>query len=102
MSKQRHGHRVREPVQVYLDRQDATLLGHLAEQTGLPKAELLRRGLRQLAAGELAEKRPGWSFDVLMGILGDSPDHPTDYAERHDEYLAQALEEEMRARVRPD
>lgn len=77
--------RVREPVQVYLDAQDQDLLERLGTQTGLAKAELLRRGLRRLASDELTERKPGWSFDLLIGALGD--DEPTDLSVRHDEYL---------------
>ena len=77
--------KVREPVQVYLDAQDLDLLKRLGDQTGLAKAELLRRGLRRLASSELTERAPGWSFDLLIGALGD--DEPTDLSARHDEYL---------------
>ena len=76
---------VREPVQVYLDAPDLDLLSRLGIQTGLAKAELLRRGLRRLAADELAVKKPGWSFDVLIGALGKG--EPPDLAEHHDDYL---------------
>ncbi len=86
--------RVKQPVQVYLDRQDSTILGNLVDQTGLSKAELLRRALRELAQRVLTgKKKPGWSFDVLIGVLGDDPSYPPDFSERHDFYLAQALEE---------
>ncbi len=93
----RKSERVREPVQVYLDAADRDLLRTLTEQTGLPKAELLRRGLRQLAVSELGEKPPGWSLDALAGlIVGGPPDLST----RHDDYLADALEEKKGARAR--
>ena len=98
MSKKRSD-RVKEPVQVYLDRQDAAILSNLAEQTGQSKAEVLRRALRQLAQRELTgTKKPGWSFEVLIGSMDDGP---TDMAERHDFYLAQHLEEKLRGRTRP-
>ena len=76
---------VREPVQVYLDAPDLDLLSRLGIQTGLAKAELLRRGLRRLATDELTAKKPGWSFDVLIGALGKG--EPPDLAEHHDDYL---------------
>jgi hypothetical protein len=79
--------RVREPVQVYLDPQDRELLEVLAARTGLPRAEVLRRGLRQLADHVLTERAPGWSLDALAGALGDDPGLPTDLAARHDGYL---------------
>jgi hypothetical protein len=79
--------RVREPVQVYLDRSDRDLLDTLADQTGLSKAELLRRGLRQLGSRVLTERAPGWSLDELSGALGEDPTLPGDLAAHHDEYL---------------
>ncbi len=89
--------RVKEPVQVYLDGADRDLLKALAEKTGLTKAELLRRGLRQLAAGELAEKPPGWSLEALAGLIVGGP---ADLSTRHDDYLADAIEEKKGAGAR--
>ena len=84
--------RVREPVQVYLDRQDRDLLEQLVESTGLPRTELIRRGLRALAAEKLVSKAPGASMEDLIGSFGEAADIPADLSERHDAYLAQALE----------
>jgi hypothetical protein len=85
MAARKKSGRVREPIQVYLDAPDRKLLDAMSERTGLPRTELLRRGLRRLADGVLTEKKPGWSFDVLIGALGD--DEPSDLSVRHDEYL---------------
>ncbi len=41
---------VREPVQVYLAGDDVALLARLTSETGLSKAEILRRGLRSFGA----------------------------------------------------
>ena len=87
MPKRSSARKVREPVQVYLDRSDRALLEELSHQTGLPRAELLRRGLRRLADTELGVRAPGHSFDRLVGALGNAPELPTDLAARHDEYL---------------
>ena len=87
MSTNRRGSHVKEPVQVYLDGPDRELLEQVARRTGLPRAEVLRRGLRQLAQAELAERKPGWSLDVLIGAMGDDPRLPPDLSVRHDEYL---------------
>ena len=96
MYKKRSHHvdRVREPVQVYLDRHDRDLLEQLVESTGLPRTELIRRGLRALAAEKLVLQPPGRSMESLIGAFGDAPDVPADLSERHDSYLAQALERE--------
>jgi hypothetical protein len=79
--------RVREPVQVYLDPSDRDLLEELTRRTGLARAELLRRGLRQLGDRLLGDRAPGWSLDALTGALGEASDLPADLAARHDEYL---------------
>jgi hypothetical protein len=78
---------VREPVQVYLDAGDRDLLESLAHHTSLPRAELLRRGLRQLGDRLLGKRAPGWSLTDLTGALGDSRDLPKDLAAHHDAYL---------------
>jgi hypothetical protein len=77
---------VREPLQVYLDRDDRALLDRLAQEAGLSRAEVLRRGLRSFAAENARGKSP--LFDFLMSMRGD--DWPADIAERHDDYLAEA------------
>jgi DNA-binding IclR family transcriptional regulator len=74
-------------VQVYLDAPDRQLLEDLARRTGLPRTEVLRRGLRRLAQSELAERKPGWSLDVLIGAMGDDPRLPADLSTRHEDYL---------------
>jgi hypothetical protein len=79
--------KVREPVQVYLDRADRSLLEELAEQTGLSRSEILRRGLRRVAREFLEDREPGAAFERLIGALGDNPSLPTDLAARHDAYL---------------
>ena len=78
---------LREPVQVYLDREDRALLDELSRQSGLPRTEVLRRGLRRLAQSEFPGQAPGSSFDALLGALGSDPAIPADLAARHDEYL---------------
>ena len=81
---------VREPVQVYLARDDRDLLARLVEETGLSKAEILRRGVRSFAR----EQR------VTSPMLGfatesDTKGWPDDVAKKHDDVLA------MSYRVRP-
>lgn len=82
-----HPRRIREPVQVYLDPADKQLLDRLSALTAVPRAELLRRGLRRLAAELSLEAEPGRSLQSLVGSLGDSQAIPTDLSARHDEYL---------------
>ena len=79
---------VREPIQVYVDRDDRALLEAVAARTGLARAEVLRRGLRAFAGQVLAERGPGSSLEALIGVLGD--DAPRDLAARHDEYLVKS------------
>lgn len=86
MSKKPEPKSVREPVQVYLDASDREVLDRAADASGLPRAEVLRRGLRRFAAELLADESPALSFleraaDQARG------DTPSDAAERHDELL---------------
>jgi hypothetical protein len=78
--------RVREQVVVYLDRQDRALLEQMAEETGLAKTELFRRGLRRLAEEALQAKKPGSSLAYLISTATPDP-FPPDVSERHDHYL---------------
>lgn len=81
----KHTPRVREPLQVYLDPDERGLLDRLARETGLSRAEILRRGLKSFAA-EQRGKSPMLEFmDSMAGA-----EFPPDMAERHDEYLAEA------------
>jgi hypothetical protein len=94
--------RVREPVQVYLDPADRDLLEQVASATGLARAEVLRRGLRTLAASTLgggsdAEAPLGY----LIGVLGDDESLPRDLAAEHDHHLAEG-DEARRRRSRVD
>lgn len=87
MTRHTRAARVKQPIQVYLDASDRDLLENLARHTGLPRAELLRRGIRRLAQSELADRQPGWSLDVLIGAMGDDPRLPADLSTHHEEYL---------------
>lgn len=79
--------RVREPVQVYLDPDEKQLLEELARMSGQSQAEVLRRGIRRLAADRSDADRPGSSLVHLLGVLGEDADLPADLAARHDDYL---------------
>ncbi|MBA3671896.1 MAG: hypothetical protein H0W68_07725 [Gemmatimonadaceae bacterium] len=76
----------REPVQVYLDAPDRAILERSALATGLPRAEVLRRGLRRFAAELLAEESPALAFLAAASAISSAA--PRDVAARHDEYLA--------------
>ena len=76
---------VREPVQVYLAPDDRDLLQRLAEETGLSKAEILRRGIRSYAA----EHQPASPMLRFLDEAGAGK-WPADVAARHDEYLVKA------------
>jgi len=77
--------RVREPVQVYLDPDDRDLLNRLAEENGLSKAEILRRGMRSFA-------REQGGANPMLRFVTDSAkgEWPEAVAENHDEILAQS------------
>lgn len=78
--------RVREQAVVYLGRRDRALLDDLANQTGLSRTELFRRGLWALASQLGASRKPGSAFEHLVATAGEA-EAPTDLAERADDYL---------------
>ena len=78
---------VREPVQVYLDESDRSLLNAMAAQSSLSRAELLRLGLRRLSDEMLSANQRGSSLSALKGVLDAAKDVPSDLSARHDEYL---------------
>jgi hypothetical protein len=84
------GARVAEPVQVYLERQDASRLERLAAQLGATKSDVLRRGL---AALERALRDPATHPALrLIGMIERETAAPArhDVARGHDRALAEA------------
>ena len=78
---------VREPVQVYLTETDRAALDRVASVTGLPRTEVLRRGLRRFAAEVLAEESPALAF--LENASADPPSIAlSNVAKDHDQFLA--------------
>src|SRR2546430_15411230 len=78
---------VRELVQVCLKAPDRSILERAALATGLPRAEVLRRGLRRFATEVLADESPALAF-LESAASATPPIAPPDVAARHDEYLA--------------
>ena len=76
---------VREPVQVYLGPDDSELLARVAAESGLSKAEVLRRGVRSFARQQGAE-----SPMLRFVSEGAGSEWPSDVAARHDEVLAES------------
>lgn len=83
----KHAKRVREPVQAYLDAADSDLLAELSHRSDLPKAELIRRGIRLLARNLDVAGQPFAGLGALSGALDSASNVPTDLAARHDDYL---------------
>ena len=76
---------VREPVQVYLAPDDSDLLSRLTSETGLSKAEVLRRGVRSYAREQGGES-PMLRFLTESNAAG----WPDAAAVDHDALLAEA------------
>jgi hypothetical protein len=72
---------------VYLEGRDRGLLDAMAARASVSRAEILRLGLRRLAADMLHDTRAGESVQSLIGSLDAAQDVPADLAARHDEYL---------------
>lgn len=78
--------RVREQAVVYLGQRDRSLLDTLADQTGLSRTELFRRGLWALAAQIGVGSKSGSALDHLIDTAA-SFTGPSDFSERSDDYL---------------
>ena len=84
---------IREPVQVYLAPDDSALLHRLTQETGLSKAEVLRRGLRSFARDQ------GATSPMLQFVeSGDAQGWPRAAAVNHDAVLAESFEPPKRKR----
>ena len=81
--------RVREPIQVYLTRVERGALDQLAQELGVSRAEVLRRGIDAL--GRQRARSFHDVFDELVGAF-EQPGAPADLAERHDDYAADDVE----------
>lgn len=77
--------RVREPVQVYLEADDSSLLARLTASSGLSKAEVMRRGMRAFAREQDVES-PMLAF-FAENATGD---WPAGVAVEHDAVLAES------------
>jgi hypothetical protein len=81
--------RVREPIQVYLDGAERSVLDRLARDLAVSRAEVLRRGLDLLQRQQRVSLYEG--LEPLIGAFGTS-ETPVDLAERHDDYLGRPVE----------
>lgn len=94
--------RVREPIQVYLDPDERALLDQVAAESGLSRAEVLRRGLRRYAVERSGGRSPMLELLDYMESRTDLKDLPADLSERHDDYLVELYEAERDRRDVPD
>ena len=77
---------VKEPLQIYMTADERHLLDTLAADTGLSRAEVLRRGLRSFAAEQADDGGP---MQALLRSLRHAPWTPG-IATEHDEQLTRA------------
>lgn len=80
---------------MYLDSSDRELLDQVAVAAGIPRTEVLRRGLRSFAAETLGGGREQGGLGYLVGVLHGAS-VPADLAEHHDQYLAESDEKDAR------
>lgn len=80
---------VKEPIQVYLDRDDRAILDRASAAAGLSRAEVLRRGLRSFAAQQQRGIGPVERFMRGLAASEWPVDTPTDLGLNHDTYLAE-------------
>ena len=78
-------------TQIYLEPELARSLDRLAGQRGASRAELIREAAWQFVAqAEIPEE------DSILGLIGIGRSGRSDVSERHDDYLAQDVLDEMR------
>ena len=77
---------VREPLQIYMAPGERRFLDSLSRETGLSRAEILRRGMRSFAAERTGDGGPMMTFIRSMRERR----WPPDMASAHDEHLAAA------------
>ena len=80
---------VREPIQVYLTADERTELDRLAQEEGISRAEVLRRGIRSYALESAAGDSP--VLDLITELKGS--DWPANVATNHDDFLAESYRE---------
>ena len=80
---------VREPIQVYLARGARAILARVADQTGLSRTEVLRRGLRRFAVEQQKGLGPMERFMRELAASEWPADTPRDLGLNHDKYLAE-------------
>jgi len=80
---------VREPVQVYLTGADRALLDRVAARAALSRAEVLRRGVRRMAAEVLGDENPMLKLATELATSAWRARPPRDAAEHHDKYLTE-------------
>ncbi len=90
--------RAREPLQIYITSDERRLLDRMAQETGLSRAEVLRRGLRSFAREQPTVSSPMLEF--MRDMRGS--DWPADIGRNHDKYLEEAqLDTHRTPRRRP-
>jgi hypothetical protein len=77
---------IREPIQIYMAPDERRFLDTLAHETGLSRAEVLRRGMRSFAAEHAGDGGP---METFMRSMRERR-WPGGVAAAHDEHLAEA------------
>jgi hypothetical protein len=77
---------IREPIQIYMAPDERRFLDILANETGLSRAEVLRRGMRSFAAERAGNGGP---METFMRSMRQRR-WPSEIASAHDEHLAEA------------
>ncbi|OQA46605.1 MAG: hypothetical protein BWY52_00668 [Chloroflexi bacterium ADurb.Bin325] len=80
----------KKPIQVYLEPEQLRALRALAKRRGVSMGELVRQGVNEILSEVPLEEDPLWNivgtFDSGLGNL----------AEKHDEYIVEAVQDESR------
>ena len=80
----------KKPIQIYIEPQQDYVLGNLARQRGISKAEIIRKSLDEFLREISLEEDPG------MGLIGLGKSGQRDLSDHHDKYLAKYARQKKR------
>jgi hypothetical protein len=87
---QRPGRVVREPIQVYLTAEERRELDRLAEEHGLSRAEVLRRGIQSFARERAERRSPMLDLVEELAAMPVPEGYRPNTAEHVDDHLVES------------
>ena len=80
----------KKPIQIYIEPGQDYVLGNLAKQRGISKAEIIRKSLDKFLREIPLEEDPG------MGLIGLGSSGKGNLSDKHDQYLVRYARQKKR------